>query len=55
LPPNDLRQLVRDCIRNHVSDDVHAVLLSCEQEERERLATLIGRDDDIDYAWGWAP
>jgi hypothetical protein len=49
-PPNDLRQLVGDCIRNHAPDDEQQKRLKEENRDRERIASRIA-GDDFDYAW----
>jgi hypothetical protein len=40
IPPNQLRQLVHDCIVQHVDEDALAVLETAEQGERETLKRL---------------
>jgi hypothetical protein len=50
LPPNVLRQIVLDCIKNHVGDDLHEERLAAEREDRGMIADLVAGGPS-DYAW----
>jgi hypothetical protein len=41
IPPKVLRQIVGDCITQHVDDDAYDVLLKAEESERAALLSLI--------------
>ena len=40
IPPDDLREMVRACIEQHIDDDVHADLRLVEAEERKILTAF---------------
>ena len=43
LPPATLRQLVRDCLGNHVAADEHEEALAAETADRQELQNLVRR------------
>ena len=47
LPPKVLRQIVLDCIKAHVPDELHEERLA-ESEDRETMAAT---SEPIEYAW----
>jgi hypothetical protein len=49
IPPQELRALVRDCIRRHIDEDAHDVLQVAEDSERDILKRMIARQ------WNAAP
>jgi hypothetical protein len=53
LPPKVLRQLVHDCIKEHVTDKEHEEALTAEREDRELIADLVAGGPS-DFAWDLA-
>ena len=48
--PKVLRQIVLDCIKNHVPDDLHQERLVDERDDRELIADLVAGGPS-DFAW----